>query len=163
MTIVLILLLVLVVVFGLVVLIGAPYLPTMSSQAKVAFELLDLKKGEVLYELGCGDGKMLIMAAKHGVRSVGVEINPILAFICWARTRRYRELVTVKWANFWTTKLDEADGVFVFLHTRFMHRLHKKIINECKVKPVKLVSYAFRIPEKSLSDEKQGMLLYLYN
>lgn len=160
---ILIIVLAVILLFGIVVFVGAPYLPTLRPQAEVALKMLDLKKGQTLFDLGCGDGKILSLAAQQGIKAVGVEINLFLVIIAWLRTRRYGQLVTVRWGNFWTTSVSDADGIFVFLHTRFMQRLHKKIINECQVKPVKLVSYAFRIPEKSISDEKQGMLLYMYN
>lgn len=136
-------------------------MPTLRPQAKVAIDLLELKSGQVFYDLGCGDGKLLILAAEKGVRAIGIEINLLLVIISWLRTRRYSGLVTVKWANFWTVNIDEADAVFVFLHTRFMQRLHNKIIIECK-KPINLVSYAFRIPGKTVAAEKQGLILYRY-
>src|SRR3990167_10959112 len=75
--------------FSFVILVGAPYAPTLRRQQKIALELLDLKPGQVLYDLGCGDGRLLVAAAKAGYRAVGYEINPALAAIAYLRTRRY--------------------------------------------------------------------------
>ena len=47
---------ILVISFGFVVFVGPPYLPTLDKQVRTALDLLDLKKGQTLLELGCGDG-----------------------------------------------------------------------------------------------------------
>ena len=72
--------------FGAVLLFGAPYLPTLNPQVKAALELSELKAGDTLLELGCGDGKVLIAAAKLGINVVGFELNPFVAFVAWLRT-----------------------------------------------------------------------------
>jgi ribosomal protein L11 methylase PrmA len=64
--------------FGFVLIFGAPYLPTLDKPMKAALELAELKPGQTLLELGCGDGKVLIAAAKQGVHATGFELNPLL-------------------------------------------------------------------------------------
>src|SRR5690606_196736 len=130
---------VIVLLFGFVVLFGAPYLPTLSRQQAEALELLDLKPGQTMLELGSGDGRMLIAAARRGVKAVGYELNPLLVAWSWLVTRRYGDLVTVRWANFWRVNLPECHGIYVFLLDRYMPKLHKKITQEIS-NPVKLVS-----------------------
>ena len=151
----------LVVLFGFVLLYGAPYLPTQRKQAEIALDLLDLKKGQTLYELGCGDGRVLKLAAKRGIKSVGYELNPLLVAVAWLHTLRYRRKVKIVWGNFWKAELGAADGIFVFLIERFMRKLDKKIKNDGK-EGVKLVSYAFKVPDKKADNNKDGMFLYRY-
>lgn len=153
---------VIVLLFGLVVLYGAPYLPTLKPQVNTAFELLDLKKGNHILELGCGDGRVLIAAAKRGYKVTGYELNPLLYLLCRLRTWRYRKQVRVVWGNFWTVKLPPADGIFVFLLPKYMAKLDKKITQEFS-KPVKLVSYAFSINGQKARAESAGLYLYQYN
>lgn len=148
--------------FGFVLLFGAPYLPTLSKQQAAALDLLDLKPGQTLLELGSGDGRMLAVAARRGIKAVGYELNPLLAMYSWLMTRRYRGLVTVKWANFWRVKLPETDGIYVFLLDRYMSKLYKKIIQE-NGKSIKLVSFAFEIPEIKHTKEKSGLYLYIFD
>lgn len=152
----------LIISFGLVVAIGAPYLPTLKSQQQQALDLLNLKKGQTLLDLGSGDGRLLIAAAKRGIKCVGIEANPFLALFSYLITRRYKGLITIKWGNFWATDWPQADGIYVFLHTRFMVRLHKKIIHDLEGKKVSVVSYAFEIPGKKPKKTLGGMFLYKY-
>jgi SAM-dependent methyltransferase len=159
---------VLAVCFGFVLLRGAPYLPTLSKQVTTALDMVDLKKGDTLLELGCGDGKVLIAAAERGWKVVGYELNPILAYIAWARTRRYQGRVTVVWGDFWSKEWPEAEGIFVFLLDSFMEKLNTKIdqqyskYGKFKGKSVKLVSFAFQVPGKLPAAEKDGLFLYEY-
>ena len=146
--------------FGFVLLFGAPYLPTLSPQVKAALELADLKEGQHLLELGCGDGKVLIAAAEQGLHVTGYELNPILALISWLRTRRYKGRVKVICGNFWRVKLPPAEAVLVFLLPKYMNKLDKKITQEFST-PVKILSFAFKIKGKQ-AVEKDGVYLYMY-
>lgn len=151
-----------VLLFGAVVFFGAPYVPTLSRQTETALDLLDLKPGQTLLELGSGDGRVMAAAAARGINVVGYELNPLLVMSAWWRTRRYRPLVRLRWANFWRASWPPADGIFVFLHPRFMSRLDKKIVQSYGQK-CKLVSFAFEIPGKRPAAEKDGVYLYKYH
>lgn len=153
--------LLLAVCFGAVLLVGAPYVPTLMPQVTVALELAELKPGQTLLELGCGDGRVLIAAAKQGINSVGYELNPVMAAVAWLRTRRYRQHVKVVWGDFWGVEWPKADAVFVFLLDRFMPRLDKQL-ELYRHKPIRLVSFAFEIPGKRPAGKKAGIFLYTY-
>lgn len=154
----------LVFLFGFVVLVGAPYVPTLKIQSTTALDLLNLERGDSLLELGSGDGRVIKAAAKQGIYVTGIEVNPLL--VVWSKliTWRYREFVTIKWGNIWSTRTWPAntDGIYVFLLDRFMHKLDKKIAQKYAGQSVKLVSYAFEIPDKKPKKEKEGLYLYQY-
>jgi SAM-dependent methyltransferase len=147
--------------FGGVLLVGAPYLPTLEPQVRAALDLAGLKTGDTLLELGCGDGKVLIAAARQGIKVVGYELNPLLVVLAWLRTRRYRRNVRIIWGDFWRRPWPEAGAVFTFLLPKYMPKLDKKVM-QYPHKPVKLVSFAFEIPHKTLARTKQGVYLYIY-
>ena len=149
--------------FAAVLLFGAPYLPTLKQQQAEALKMLDLKRGETLLELGCGDGRMLVTAAKQGINSVGYELNPIIYLVAKVVTFKYRKQAKVEFGNFWHKNWPSADGIYVFLHTRFMQRLDKKIIQQYSGKKIKLVSYAFPIKSKKAMSEEGALFLYKYN
>lgn len=161
MIIVALLLLVLLVCFGAVLLVGAPYLPTLTPQVDAALGLANLQPGDILLELGSGDGKVLVAAARRGIVVVGYELNPLLVAISWLRTRRYRDTVSIIWGDFWHKPWPEADAIFAFLLPRYIEKLDNKVM-QYPHKPVKLLSFAFAIPARKASDKRAGVYLYAY-
>lgn len=163
MTLLLVIIFAVVVLFGFVVWVGPPYLPTMKLQIQTALDLLELKPGETMIELGSGDGRVARAAARRGINVVGYEINPLLVLYSRVATWRYRRQVRIVWGNMWTRKWpEEASAVYTFLLERFMTKLDKKITQTYTGKNIKLVSFAFYIPKKKPSKEKNGIFLYKY-
>ncbi len=147
--------------FSGVLLVGAPYLPTLSDQQKTAFKLLNLKRGDTLIELGCGDGKVVVAAARQGINVVGYELNPLLFMVSYLRTWRYRAQVRIVWGNFWTTELPKAQAIYVFLLPKYMEKLND-FCESYQPKPLKLVSIAFEIKSKKPAKTSNGVFFYKY-
>lgn len=148
--------------FALVIFRGAPYLPTLKQQAEDALDLLDLKSGQTLLELGSGDGRFLAAAARRGVYSVGYELNPLL--VVWTNFRyyKYRKFISVRWGDYWVSEWPKSDGMYVFLLQKYMKKLDTKVAQYAKGKHYKLVSYGFEIPNKKPAKTKKGLRLYTY-
>jgi hypothetical protein len=148
--------------FSGVLLFGAPYLPTLKKQQKEALDLLSLKPGQVLIELGSGDGCILKEAARRGITAIGYEINPLLVVYgkisCWP----VRKLVKIHWRNFWHISISPADGIYTFLLDRYMPKLDRKIESEIE-KPLKLVSNTFELPGRKPIKKQSGLMLYHFN
>lgn len=164
MTLVFLIIFIIVLCYVFVIFFGAPYLPTLSPQVEASLDLIDLKPGQTLLELGSGDGRVLLAGARAGLKVIGYELNPLLVFYSRLRTWRYRGQVTVVWGNYWRHRLPECDGIFVFLLDRYMPRLDKKITQELRG-DVKLVSFAFKVPGRSVSavsESVKGLFLYKY-
>ena len=104
-------LVVLVLMFGFVIFFGAPYLPTLKKQQQEALDLLDLQPGQLLLELGSGDGRLLRMAADRGINVIGYEINPILFLISKISCIGYGDRIQIKLANFWSVELPECECI----------------------------------------------------
>jgi SAM-dependent methyltransferase len=148
--------------FGFVVVFGAPYLPTLTPQIETALDLLDLKPGQTMLEIGSGDGRVLKAAAARGWNVVGYELNPILlAFSLW-HTRKYRGQVRLVWGNAFAKDWPEAAGIYIFGLNRLMPKLSTKIV-QTQAKPVKLVSFGFKMPGHQPAREKNGVFLYKYH
>lgn len=147
--------------FSFVIAFGAPFLPTLRNRTQEALDLLDLKPGQILLELGSGDGRILRAAAERGIYGIGYELNPLL--VVWSKLRhwRYRRLITVHWGNYWRHTLPLTDGIYVFLLNPYMEKLDNKITQEIK-RNVKVVSFAFAIPGKKPVQEMNGLMLYKY-
>ncbi|KAG1697589.1 hypothetical protein DVH05_016028 [Phytophthora capsici] len=112
-----------------------------------ALELVHVTSADVVYDLGCGDGRLLIEAARSfGVRAVGVEIDPKRAQQARdaAQVNGVGHLVTVHEANALEFDIPaDATVVFLFLIGRGLSLVRPKLekLHACRV-----VTYLYRIP-----------------
>ena len=125
----------------------APAFPTPESVVDRMLELSDVKPGEVVYDLGCGDGRILISAArKFNAKAVGVEIRRDIAEATQARivSLGLTDQVKVIHGNALRTKLSDADVVTLYLMTSSNERL--KPVLERDLKPTaRVVSHDYEI------------------
>ena len=135
--------------FFLVVLRGAPYLPSRRKDVALAFdELYPLGSTDTLIDIGSGDGVVLRQAAARGARAIGFEINPILVILSRLLSLR-RPGVQTKWRDFWLTPLPpETTVVYVFGESRDIVKMAARVQSEANRlhKTIWLISYAFDIP-----------------
>lgn len=154
---------VLVGLFLLTALRGAPYVPSRSRDLERAFdELYKLAADDLLVDIGSGDGRVLMTAAKRGARAVGFEINPVLVLISWWRLRRY-DRASTRLADFWLSKLPpETIIVYTFGDGRDIERMARKVADEAKrlKKTIYFMSYGFQL--KSMNPYKQNKMHFLY-
>jgi SAM-dependent methyltransferase len=127
---------------------GAPWLPTPHKTIRKMLELARLKPGEMLYDLGCGDGRIVIDAAKDfGALATGIEIDPIRYF--WARLSilRFKLQCSAKviYGNFFNSDLSRADVVTLYLLQDTNIRLMEKLADELKP-GARIVTNTFTIP-----------------
>jgi len=150
-----------VVMFGFVVVFGSPYLPSHAKQTEIALDLLDLQPGQTLLDLGSGDGRVLLAAARRGWNAVGIELNPVLVVVARIVTFRYRKQVHVLWGSYWTVEWPRAEGIFTFMLPKYMAKLDRRIA-AWHTAPLRLASYAFVIPGKRPLKQKSAVFLYEY-
>ncbi len=149
----------------LAILIGAPLVPSNRKASQRMIELLNIKKGEKVFDLGSGDGRLLILAAHKGAIAYGIEINPYAILLSFFKVLFAGQIKRVKigWANFWWVNLSSADAVLLYGIPRFMPKLAQKFKNELK-KGTRIVSNSFQIPGLTLrKQETVGKdRIYLY-
>jgi SAM-dependent methyltransferase len=96
----------------------APFVPTPQEVVDRMLQLADVKKTDVVYDLGCGDGRIPITAAKvYGARGVGVDIDPqrIAESNANAKAAGVTHLVTFKLQDALTTDVSEATVLMLYL------------------------------------------------
>jgi predicted RNA methylase len=98
---------------------------------EVVMEFADIKKEDVLYDLGSGDGRILEEAAKKGIKVVGIEQNPILNWLARKRTKNF-ENVRIIQGDIFKEKINEATIIVAYLSKAVTRKLQKKIEKEVK-------------------------------
>lgn len=132
-----------------VVFIGPPYVPTHQKQIEKLFNELRLGKKDRVVDLGAGDGRVLVSAARRGAKVNGVEINPFLVLIAKWRLRRFAN-ASMSLGNIWNYQLpNDTTYVFVFFAHQFMPQLERYL--EEQGKHVSLVSYGFSFKDRKAS------------
>lgn len=133
---------------------GAPWVPARSFDIEKLLDDVKLKKGDVFYELGCGDGRLVKAAAARGAQAIGYELNPFLWVVAWLRCLGQPN-TTVMLGDLWKADLSKADVVMAFLVPRTMPKLDRKAATELKPSAL-LVSYIFPIVSKKTAHTSSG-------
>lgn len=126
----------------------APYVPSPQIVVDAILKLADLKPGEILYDVGCGDGRFIIPAAqKYGVKAIGIEIKENLAKetlkkICELKLENRVKIIS---GNAMNVDFTDADVVIVYLTTSGNEKLESKFENELRP-GTRVISHDFEFP-----------------
>ena len=108
-------------------------------------ELADIKPGDKVYDLGCGDGRLVISASKrYQARAVGIEISPLAYILARLKAFASGANVTFILGNFLDYDISDADVVFCYLLEGHMKKLQDKfktLKRDCRI-----VCHQFEIP-----------------
>jgi predicted O-methyltransferase YrrM len=125
----------------------APFVPSPVQVIQFMLKLADLKAGEVLFDLGAGDGRTVIMAAKaFGARAVGVELREDLAkkALSTIHDGGLADRVTIVNGDMFSVNLTSADVVFLYLTTSANEKIRPKLETDLR-KGVRVVSHDYEI------------------
>jgi SAM-dependent methyltransferase len=122
------------------------YVPTPQKVVDKMLELAKVQRGDVVYDLGCGDGRIVVTAAKsYGVQAVGVDLNPdrVREARDKVRTAGVESRASIWWANVFSVDLQPATVVALYLLPELNVRLLTKLE---KLRPgARVISHDFDI------------------
>jgi len=146
----------------------APFVQTPIEVAKKMIELSALEPGQKLFDLGAGDGRLVIMAAQEtGASAVGVEIRDDLVERARSEIKKLNleDKVRMIHDDFFNVDLQDADVVTLYLTTSGNERLRPKLERELR-KGAKVLSHDFKVGNWKASvvyNELLGHTIYRYN
>lgn len=148
--------------------LAAPWVPIKRKDVKRLLILGKIKPREVLLDLGCGDGRIIINASRHfGAQTIGYEIALLPYILCYFKILLYRQFhnVKLKFRNFYKQDFSKADIITAFLSPRAMEKLESKVLKELKP-GARFISYVFKFPNwKPVLIDKpnpKDLAIYLY-
>src|ERR1700730_5501165 len=112
-----------------------PYVPTTEAAVQAMLKLAGVKKSDIVYDLGCGDGRIVIAAAKtYGARGVGIDINPQRIHEAKENAKKagVEKLVRFEENDLFKADIHEASVVTLFLLQTVNLRLRPKLLKELK-------------------------------
>ena len=137
---------------------GAPYVRSSKKTQDTMFRFADIRPGETVYDLGCGDGTIVRRAAKLGAKATGVEASLITFLLAWLWCLPFRG-ARIRFGDLWKTDYAKADVVFCYLLVSSMEKFEKDIWPTLKP-GCRVVSNSFRI--KGLTPKKEEGNVFLY-
>ncbi len=142
-----------------------PFVPTPQEVVDKMIELGGVKKGDVVYDLGSGDGRIVITAAKKGARAVGFDIDSDLVKESRENIRKagLEKLAEIKQQDILTVDLSPATVVTMYLLPDVNLKLKPNILKQLKPGS-RVVSHAFDMgdwkPDKT--ERVNGRTIYLW-
>jgi trans-aconitate methyltransferase len=126
--------------------VGAPFYPSPDFAIRDMLRLAGVDSGSVVYDLGCGDGGIVVAAARdYGARKVvGIEKSKKLCSIALAKTRGLKNALIIE-ADYDTVDLSEASVVTLYQSASENARLKGKLLRELSTGTT-IVSHDFGIP-----------------
>jgi SAM-dependent methyltransferase len=121
------------------------FVPTPNEVVEKMLEMAKVTAKDVVYDLGCGDGRIVITAAqKFGCRSVGIDIDPkrIQEATANAKAAKVTDKVKFVEADLFESDISEATVVTLYLLTRLNEKLKPKLLKDLKP-GTRVVSHAF--------------------
>lgn len=142
------------------------FVPTAYTTVKAMLELAQVTQGDTVYDLGCGDGRIVVTAAlEYGARAVGIELQAELLREAQALAKRLKVEDKVRFiqGDLFETDISEATVVTLYLLTRLNVKLRPKLMRELKP-GTRIVSHAFGMgdwqPEKVVRDGGSSIFLW---
>lgn len=126
-----------------------PYVPTPVSVAARMADMAECKTGDKVYDLGCGDGRVLMEAKRKypGIKAVGYEIALGVWMLAKLRQFWLRSDVEIHFESFMKKNLADADVIFLYLSPSFMSTLLKKFATDLRP-GTRILSHSFQLPDR---------------
>lgn len=148
----------------------SPWWQVGARESRESLRLAKVAKKDIIYELGCGNARFLVIAAREfGARGVGIEIDPLryLTAKLNVKINKVSNKVTLKRGNFFDYNISDATIVFVYLVPRVLEKLKPKLFKEL-IKGTRIISYKYKFALKDgekmkLIEEDKENEMYLYN
>lgn len=149
---------------------AAPWLPTKKRQRRLVAEAVPLEDGDLVYDLGCGDGAVLFeLARRHpGIKAVGYEVA-LLPFAIGAVRKACGgdayDNVSIRCRDFFKQDISDADVVFIFLFRESYKKVVPKLAGELRDDALVVVeAWPFQgvTPERVIAATKDLLPVYFY-
>jgi SAM-dependent methyltransferase len=138
---------------------SGPFVPSSRKRHRTMLELADLKPTDVVYDLGCGDGRLVFHAAKFCKKAIGYELSIPLYLFGKFRELFNRNNASIRYGNIWKQDYQDADVIFCYLLPKAMKQFYKEVWPTLKP-GTRVISNAFQIHEVKPTEKEDKVYLY---
>lgn len=138
---------------------SGPFVPSNKERHKKMMKLAKIKSTDLVYDLGCGDGRLIFSAAKKAKKAIGYEFS--IPLYLWGRFFQFfNKNSEIRFGNLWQQNYSDADVIFCYLLPKAMKEFYKKIWPHLK-KGTRVISNSFQIHDIKPSDQDGKVYLYV--
>ncbi len=141
--------------------LGSWYIGLKPAAMRRIFSLAEIKPKETFYDIGSGDGRVVIEAARRGMKAKGIEIEPLKYMVSLAKIKLRHVSAEIKFGNFYHHNFRDADVVFMWLPEETVHKMEGKLKREMR-KGSRIITHEF--PLKTVkpykADKKHRMFVH---
>ena len=131
----------------IIALLGAPWVPTPIARVKKMLSLANLKSGDKIYDIGCGDGRMVQVASKDfGADATGIELSPLIWSMAKVRNFVLRSKAKIRYGDCRKFEYKNAKAIVCYLMPDFLETIRPKLEKDMP-NGSRLISYAFQVKE----------------
>jgi predicted RNA methylase len=146
------------------IVIGAGWIPTPKDTIKKMLCLAKVGPEDTVFDLGSGDGRIILMAAlEFEANAVGIEADPLRVLFTRIRIglNGLEDQVKVIWGNFFKKDLSHASVITIYQSTNINNRLREKLLRELN-SGTRVISYTFIFEGWEPVKVNESRKLYLY-
>jgi SAM-dependent methyltransferase len=139
---------------------GGPFVPSSRKRHQNMIKLADLKPTDVVYDLGCGDGRLIFASAKHAKKAIGYELSIPLFLFGKIRQLFNPKNARIRYGNIWKQDYSDADVIYCYLLPKSMVNFYKIVWPTLKP-GTRVVVNAFQIHDIKPVKELDKVYLYI--
>ena len=139
---------------------GGPFVPSSRKRHQDMIKLAGLKKSDIVYDLGCGDGRLIFQSAKSVKKAIGYELSIPLYLFGKLRQLFNPKNAKIRYGNIWKQDYGDADIIFCYLLPKSMEQFYMSVWPTLK-SGTRVVSNAFQIHEIKPAKELDKVYLYI--
>lgn len=138
---------------------SGPFVPSNKKRHAIMLRLAEIEHNDIVYDLGCGDGRLVFKSAKFAKKAIGYELSiPLIIYGNIKKILTFSK-ASIRFGNIWKKDYKDADVIFCYLLPKAMKQFYKEVWP--KLKPgTRVVSNLFQIHEIK-PNQKEGKV-YLY-
>lgn len=136
-----------------------PFVPTFKRDAQTMITLASIKKGDVVYDPGSGDGRLVFAASALGAKAIGIEYSIPAFFYAWVRSL-FHPGSRIRFGDLWKQDYRNVDVLFCYLLVETMESFQKIIWPQLKP-GCRVVSNSFRMKDMTPTKTEKGVYLYV--
>jgi SAM-dependent methyltransferase len=144
---------------------GAPWVPSSLTSVQQMLDLAEVKPDELVYDLGCGDGRIVVTAAlRYKAQAVGIELDPLRWLWCQilVTVLGLRDKIRIEYGDLFKQDLSDADIIICYLLPNTNKKLQDKLLRELRP-GTRVVSNTFLFPGVKEAAQKGKTRLYLFS